>query len=188
VGRGAGGLVGAATRTAVVVGLLVALTVSLTSERSSALAANGRDLINRKHAGPIKIGKTTFKRAKKIFGKPTKNKIVQRGCIKVRRARWGRALTIYFGKDASGTATEVRIQKREIGSKTKGLLRIHTKKGLRVGDATKRVRKLYPRAQRYRVKGKWLWELKRNTLKGRLQAWTNNGKVVRLSNGPYEYC
>jgi hypothetical protein len=52
--------VGAATRTAVVVGLLVALTVSLTSERSGALAANGRDLINRKHAGPIKIGKTTF--------------------------------------------------------------------------------------------------------------------------------
>ncbi|MDQ4028425.1 MAG: hypothetical protein M3214_10315, partial [Actinomycetota bacterium] len=79
----------AVTRTAVVVGLLVALTVPLTSERSSALVANGSDLINRKQAGPIKIGKTTFKRAKKIFGKPTKNKIVQRGCIKMRRARWG---------------------------------------------------------------------------------------------------
>jgi hypothetical protein len=175
-------------RIAIVGVALLLLALWLSPEDPRVLAANGRDLINRKRAGPVKIAETTLKKAKKIFGTPSTNKIVRRGCIKVRRARWGKGLTIYFGKGPKGVATEVRVRKKEIATDTDGDLRIHTKKGLRVGNPTKKVKKLYPRAEKYRVKGKTIWELKRNTLKGRLQAVTDNGKVDTLANAPYEYC
>jgi hypothetical protein len=171
----------------VAVGLLLVVLL-LSPEDPRVLAANGDDLINRKKAGPVKIAETTLKKAKKIFGRPSTNKIVRRGCIKVRRARWGGGLTIYFGKGPKGVATEVRVRHKEISSKTEGDLRIHTKKGLRVGNPTQKVKRLYPRADKYRVKGKTVWELKRNTLKGRLQAVTDKGKVDTLANAPYEYC
>jgi hypothetical protein len=177
-----------AIRIAVVGVLLLLVALWLSPEDPRVLAANGDDLINRNKAGPVKIAQTTLKKAKNVFGKPSANKIVRRGCIKVRRARWGKDLTIYFGKGPKGVATEVRVRKKAISTETEGDLRIHTKKGLRVGNATKKVKKLYPRAQKYRVEGKTIWELKRNTLKGRLQAITDNGKVDTLANAPYEYC
>jgi hypothetical protein len=176
------------TKVAIVVVIVALVALALTSEDPEVLAAHKTDLINRKKAGPVKIAETTLKDAKKIFGKPDTNKIVRRGCIKVRRARWGNALTIYFGKGPKGVATEVRVRKKEVGTKTEGRLRIHTKKGLKVGNPTGKVKDLYPRAQSYKVKGKKVWELKRNTLKGRLQAVTDNGAVDTLANAPYEYC
>jgi hypothetical protein len=180
--------VSTAIRIAIVGVLLLLVAFLLSPEDPQVLAANGDDLINRNKAGPVEIAETTLKKAKKIFGKPSTNKIVRRGCIKVRRARWGKELTIYFGKGPKGVATEVRVRRKIISSKTEGDLRIHTKKGLRVGNATKKVKKLYPRAQKYRVKGKTIWELKRNTLKGRLQAVTDKGAIDTLANAPYEYC
>jgi hypothetical protein len=177
-----------AIRVAIVGVLLLLLALWLSPEEPRVLAANGDDLINRNKAGPVKIAETTLKKAKNIFGKPSANKIVRRGCIKVRRARWGKHLTIYFGKGPKGVATEVRVRKKTVSTETEGDLRIHTKKGLRVGHPTKKVKNLYPRAQKYKVEGKTIWELKRNTLKGRLQAVTDHGRVDTLANAPYEYC
>jgi hypothetical protein len=145
------------------------------------------ELIDLDHAGPVEMAQTTLENATAIFGRPDANKIVRRGSIQVRRARWGKELTIYFGKGPDGVALEVHVRRKEITTKTEGDMRIQTNEGLQVGNPTSRVKELYPGAQRHQLEGRTIWELEKSPQRGRLRAITDNGKVDTLANAPYDY-
>jgi hypothetical protein len=153
--------------------------------------AHKADLFTANRVGPIKIGKTTLKQTKAWFGDPSKRRKVTVGCdVELTRVKWGNRLKIYFGRSGKKrVVSEVWVRDRTITFDGIGDLTMHTRKGLKVGDKVKRLKNLYPKAKRYKFKGRAWYELRpAGPVKGRVRAYVKDGGVVALTNPPWEYC
>jgi hypothetical protein len=151
-------------------------------------AAHPQDaIVAGKRIGPVRLGTTTVRRAKAFFGEPTVQKRVPLGCIRALKARWGRRLTMFFTAGRPHVAIQGTIRKRRIMSAVHGPLRIHTRKGLRVGDSNRRLRRLYPGKAPVRHGGHFDYFLRSSP---KLVAITKyrRGRVRALFSGPYETC
>lgn len=94
--------------------------------------------------GPIRFGKTTFHKAKKVLGKP-KSVDSFEGCGTFMHAHW-RRLTVSFVQytDDSFRAFAASLQRRRLPSGGT----IQTRRGLMIGDKVGRLVKLYPKASK----------------------------------------
>jgi hypothetical protein len=150
--------------------------------------AHPQDVITAgRRIGPIHFGTTSLRRAKAFFGEPTVRKRVPLGCIRAIKARWGRKLTLFFTAGRPHVAIQGTLRKRRIMSDVHGALRIHTRKGLRVGDSNRRLRRLYPNKAPVRHRGHFDYFLRSSP---KLVAITKyrRGRVRALFSGPYENC
>jgi hypothetical protein len=151
-------------------------------------SAHPRDAITAgKRIGPVRLGTTSLRRAKAFFGEPTRQKRVRLGCIRAIKARWGRRLTLFFTTDRPHVAIQGTVRKRRLVSDVHGVLRIHTRKGLQIGDSNRRLRRLYPRKAPVRHGGHFDYFLRSSP---KLVAITKyrRGRVRALFSGPFETC
>ncbi|HWC13813.1 MAG TPA: hypothetical protein VG929_04380 [Actinomycetota bacterium] len=156
---------------------------------TSSVLAHRADLINGRRAGPIRSGTTTLDIAEKWFGPADGVKRVVVGCdVPLKRARWDGRLIVFFGRGPEGTATETKVLRRTIRSSVHGEITVHTRKGLRVGDSRRKVKRLYPQAIEYRHRGRDWYILKSGPTYGRIEAAVEGRRVVILRSGPWEYC
>ncbi len=168
--------------------LIFALVTALVYSTSPA-SSHRADLINGHRAGPIRSGKTTLSRAEKWFGQADAVKRVVVGCdVRLKRARWTGRLVVFFGRGARGTATESKVLRRTVQSTVHGDVTVHTRKGLRVGDSRRKLKRLYPRAGDHRYRGKSWYILRSSPSYGRLEAAVKKRRVRVLRSGPWEYC
>jgi hypothetical protein len=168
--------------------LLLAALIAFLSLPGTAATAHPRDLIVAgKRIGPVRLGITTLRRTKAYFGDPTVQKRVPLGCIRAIKARWGRRLTLFFTTSRPHVAIQGTLRRRILTSRVHGRLRIHTRKGLRVGDSNRRLRRLYPKVDPVRHAGHFDYFLKSSP---KLVAITKyrRGQVKALFSGPYENC
>ena len=140
--------------------------------------------------GPIVLGETSLRRAQSWFGAPSGRRRMGLGCIEAIRVRWGDGLEVFFSTRGRKRAIEGTIRKRAISSREHGRLEVHTRKGLRVGDSNRRLRRLYPGKRPVEHGRHYDWFLAAGPTDGRLVAITKRkrGKVVALFAGPYENC
>ena len=151
-------------------------------------SAHPRDaIVAGKRIGPVRLETTRLRRAKAFFGEPTVQKRVPLGCIRAIKASWGRKLTLFFTNDHPHVAIQGTVRQRRIVSDVHGALRIHTRKGLRVGDSNRRLRRLYPNETPVRHRGHFDYFLRSSP---KLVAITKyrRGRVRALFSGPYENC
>jgi hypothetical protein len=156
-----------------------------------ATAALQNELFTARRAGPMRLGDTTIGKLKRWFGEPDAEEKITRGCVKVWRVRWGWYLKAFGIKHPNGgrRLTETWVRQRTITSKKHGDLTMHTRKGLRVGDRVRKLKRLYPNYQRFRINGKNFYELKPiEEAHPRLMAIGRDRRVRALINRPYEYC
>lgn len=168
--------------------LILALVAALVCS-SGPLSAHRADVIDGRRAGPIRHGRTTLDKGEDWFGEADAVRRVVVGCdVRLKRARWKGRLVVFFGRGSSGTATETRVLRRTLSSNVHGDVTVHTRKGLRVGDARRKLRRLYPQAAKYRNAGKDWYVLRSSPSYGRLEAAVERRRVTVLRGAPWEYC
>lgn len=150
--------------------------------RSDLIAAGRR-------AGPIVLGETTVRQARRWFGEPTQRKVVEVGCIRAVRLRWARRLQVFAPRYRGETEAiaEARVKRRTIDAGPKGEITVHTRRGLRVGDTEGKLRRLYPGARPETHRGHTHYSLA-SGFDGRLLAKVVRGRVTAMLTGPYEFC
>lgn len=172
------------TRIAMVVAL-VAVSVAI---GTSALAHRGEDVTPAK-AGPIVRGTTTMSEMREWFGNPTARKVVRVGCIRALRARWGNDLKVFAPRGEDGRIVgAIFVRSRNATSTKHGELNWHTKKGLKVGDRNRKVRRLYPNAEPITHAGHTHYRLREGADNGYMMAKVVDGRVVQLEVWPFEFC
>lgn len=153
------------------------------------VSAHRADIINGHRAGPIRTGDTTLNQAEEWFGPADTVERVVVGCdVRLKKARWRGRLVLFFGRRSQGTATEAKVLRRTLRSREHGEITVHTRKGLRIGDSRRKLRRLYPGALDYRHRGKNWYILRSSPSYGRLEAAVQRRRVVVLRSGPWEYC
>ena len=168
--------------------LICALVAALFSS-SNPTFAHRADLINGRRAGPIRSGETTLDTAEEWFGPADAVRRVVVGCkVPLKKARWEGRLVVFFGRGPNGTATETKVLRRTVRSAMHGDITVHTRKGLRIGDPRRKLRRLYPRAIEYRHRGKDWYILKSSPTYRRLEAAVDQRRVIILRSAPWEYC
>lgn len=148
--------------------------------------ADKDDLVNVHRMGPIKRDVTTYKQFKNWFGDPQTVNRHPYQCIDVIDAVWKGRFRMFFDADTK-TAVVSILRKRSVVSDGHGLLEFHTRKGLRVGDRARRVKHLYPGADKHEHLDLNHWILVSNE-RGRLEATTSGHEVTELRVFPYEAC
>ena len=165
--------------------LLATLTAGLLTSSASAhpddlMTANGR-------VGPIRTGETTTRHMKEMFGEPRDRDVVRVGCSRVVRLRW-RGIQIYAYRQ-NYKVVDVKVNNREVrASQLDRTYTFHTRRGLNVGDSQRKVKRLYPKSDRYRHAGHTHYILGESRYGTRLLAKVIDGKVVQLETAPYEFC
>lgn len=172
------------TRIAVIVAL-VAASVAITT---GAQAHRGEDVTPAK-AGPIVRDTTTMREMREWFGPPTARKVVMVGCIRALRARWGTDLKVYAPRGENGRIVgAIFVRSRSVTSTEHGELNWHTKKGLKVGDRNRKVRRLYPNAEPITHAGHTHYRLRGGGDNGKMMAKVVDRRVVQLEVLPFEFC
>jgi hypothetical protein len=168
----------------------VAVAFSLLALVSPA-SAHWRDaIVGGAKAGPIVLGETTVRQAKRWFGEPTDQRIVQKGCVRAVKVKWGDDL-IVFAQRYQGRFQpigEAVVGTRVLRSEELGNFQIHTRRDLRVGDSEERLRELYPNAQPETHRGHTHYVLGTGRNAGRLLGKVIDGTVMALETVPYEWC
>lgn len=168
----------------------VLLTVLLWTGALGAAPAQGHliDLMTPNRAGPIVRGATTMGDLRGWFGRPTDRKVIRVGCVRVISAGWGSKLRVYASRGEIRTAEAIFVRARRITSTDQGDLRVHTGRGLRVGDGEDRLRRLYPRSKPQTHAGHTHYRLGTNRYGAYLMAKVVDGDIVQLEAWPYEFC
>jgi len=139
-------------------------------------------------AGPIIRGETTMSELRDWFGEPDSRRVIRVHCIRVVRAKWD-GLRVYAERDKVRTADAIFVQSRTLKSAEHGELRIHTSRGLRVGDRHRKLRRLYPNADPEEHAGHIHYRLKRgNKSNASMLGKVVDGRVVQLEAWPFEFC
>lgn len=146
------------------------------------------DLMKPNRAGPIIRGETTMSELRAWFGRPTDRKIKRVGCVRVIRARWGSNLSVYASRGEVRIAEAIFVRAPRIRSAEHGDLRMHTGRGLRVGDSEDRLRELYPRSRGETHAGHTHYRLRTGDFGAYLMAKVVDGQVAQLEAWPYEFC
>jgi hypothetical protein len=165
---------------AVVIGLLAAGAViaPVRAHESDVMTPGGK-------VGPIQTGETTVREMKDLFGEPRSKTVKRVGCSKVLQLRWDKIQT--FSYRSERIVVDVRVRSDRVPSE-EGVLRFHTRRGLRVGDSEARLRELYPKRKpmthpkgghvHYKLGGEY----------EKLLAKVVDETVVELEAAPYEFC
>lgn len=168
--------------------MLLVLSVALVSMAATPAVAHRADLITAKgKVGPIQNGETTISDMRDLFGDPSERKVVRVGCSRVIKLRWGNELQTYtYRGDDSRHIIDVKVLARRVHAGD-AVYRIHTYKGLRVGDSEAKVKELYPDSAAGEPHNGHTHYLlgDRGT---KLLAKVVDGFVVQLEAAPYEYC
>lgn len=164
------------------------LAASIAMGGFPSVSAHNHHLFTTSKAGPIKRGETTFDEVKDWFGQPTSKSRHSYQCITVVDARWRGRLRIMFEVFQGEKTMMVAIAKRPtLESKVHGGLRLHTRKGLHIGDRARELRNKYPNATVHEHDG-YNHHILASTGRGRLEATTQDGRVTELRTFPYEAC
>jgi hypothetical protein len=155
---------------------------------AGAARAGDLDLIRPVSAGPIVREETTLAQLRDWFGAPTVRRPVTVACSRVTKVRWGRRLEVYAWRDEVRHVAAVFVRKRSIHSSEHGDLRIHTRRGLSVGDSNRRLRELYPRSTPMTHAGHTHYRLATGRFNAYLLAKVVDREVVQLEIWPYEFC
>jgi hypothetical protein len=151
------------------------------------VTAHPRDEVWPGRAGPIVRGETTMPELRSWFGEPHSRRVVRVGCVRVLRARWrGLKVYVYRGEDRTVGATFVR--KRTLESSEHGELRMHTSRGLRVGDRHRKLKRLYPNADPIKHGGHIHYRLRTGRFQSYMMGKVIDGRVVQLESWPFEFC
>jgi hypothetical protein len=109
-------------------------------------------------------------------------------CIRAVRARWG-GLQVFSERDKVRTADAIFVKSRVLESTEHGELRIHTGRGLRVGDRHRKLRRLYPNADPIQHSGHIHYRLKTGASNNAyMMGKVVGGRVVALEAWPFEFC
>jgi hypothetical protein len=155
---------------------------------AGAAMAHDIDLIRPAKAGPIVREETTLAQMRDWFGAPSVRRPVTVACSRVTKARWGRRLQVYAWRDEGRRVAAVFVRKRTLHSREHGDLRIHTARGLSVGDSERRLRRLYPRSEPQTHAGHTHYRLATGRFDAYLMAKVVGHEVVQLEIWPYEFC
>ena len=167
--------------------LVVGLVASSLTALSGA-SAHPRDEMWPNKAGPIIRGETTMSELRDWFGPPDSSRVIMVQCIRVVRARW-EGLQVYAERDKVRTADAIFVNSRVLESTEHGELRIHTARGLRVGDRHRKLRRLYPNAHPIDHAGHIHYRLKTSASNNAyMMGKVVNGRVVQLEAWPFEFC
>ena len=149
----------------------------------AAAFAHKADLIGRGRVADLRYGRATFDDAVDLFGSPTNRRRVD-GCVRTLIARWS-GIKLWFDRsEPSRVVINGFVLDRNVPTADGGSMTIHTRRGLRVEDTVKKLKRLYPDARGSRARG----GKRRYLLEGRnggayLQAVAQGGRVVRLLSG-----
>jgi hypothetical protein len=168
--------------------VLAAGMLAVTLVATSPATAHRLDLMTPNKAGPIRRGETTMRQMRRWFGAPTARKVVRVGCVRVIKARWGRRLMVYASRDTRRTVEAIFVRARRITSTRHGDLDTHTRKGLRVGDRERKLRRLYPKRRPITHAGHSHYRLATGRYGTYLMAKVVNHRVVQLEAWPFEFC
>jgi hypothetical protein len=142
------------------------------------------DLIGRGRVAELRYGRSTFDDAVDLFGSPTNRRRVE-GCVPTLIARWP-GIKLWFDRSDPGrVAINGFVRARSVPTADGGTLMIHTRRGLRVEDTVKKLKRRYPDARSFRAGG----GKRRYLLEGGdgggayLQAVARRGRVLRLISG-----
>jgi hypothetical protein len=167
---------------------VVATTLWVTGIGVAPAQAHRRDLMSPVRAGPIVRGETTMRDLREWFGSPTHRKTVLVGCEQVIEAGWDGELQVYSTRATPRTVAAIFVRARTITSAEHGELAMHTRRGLRVADGERRLRRLYPRAEPETHWGHTHYRLRTGAYGAYMMAKVVNGEVVQLEAWPYEFC
>jgi hypothetical protein len=150
--------------------------------------AGDTDLIRPATAGPIVREETTLAQLRDWFGPPTARRPVTVACSRVTKVRWGQRLEVYAWRDQGRHVAAVFVRKRSIHSSEHGDLSFHTRRGLRVDDSERRLRRLYPHSRPMTHAGHTHYRLSTGRYDAYLMAKVVDREVVQLEIWPYEFC
>jgi hypothetical protein len=166
--------------------LVVGLVASSLTAMSGA-SAHPRDEMWPSKAGPITRGETTLSELRDWFGPPDSRRVIRVACIRVIRLRWD-GLQVYAERDDVRTADAIFVQSRRLESAEHGELRIHTRRGLRVGDRHRKLKRLYPGADPIKHAGHIHYRLKTGNNNAYMMGKVVDRRVVQLEAWPFEFC
>jgi hypothetical protein len=166
--------------------LVVGLVASSLTAMNGAFA-HPRDEMWPNKAGPIIRGETTMAELREWFGQPDSRRVIRVACIRVVRARWG-GLQVFAERDKVRTADAIFVKSRALESAEHGELRIHTGRGLRVGDRHRKLRRLYPNADPIKHSGHIHYRLKGGGANAYMMGKVVDGRVAALEAWPFEFC
>jgi hypothetical protein len=167
--------------------LLVAGLVASSLTAMSGASAHPRDEMLPGKAGPIIRGETTMSELRDWFGAPNSRRVITVGCSRVIRARWD-GLKVYAERGADRTVGAIFVRSRDLESAEHGELRIHTRRGLRVGDRHRKLRRLYPARRPLAHAGHIHYRLKTDNFGAYMMGKVVDGRVVQLEAWPFEFC
>jgi hypothetical protein len=166
--------------------LLVGLVASSLTA-TSGVSAHPRDEMWPGKAGPIIRTETTLSELREWFGPPNSRRVVRVACIRVIRARWN-GLQVYAERDDVRTADAIFVKSRVLESAEHGDIRIHTTRGLRVGDRHRKLRRLYPNADPIKHSGHIHYRLRNGRFNSYMMGKVVDGRVVQFEAWPFEFC
>lgn len=168
---------------------VLAASVVATVVTSGAAGAHRADLVAATgRAGPIRRGVTTMSQMRSWFGRPTSRERIRVGCVRVVRAGWGRKLTVYATTGRPRTVEAIFVRKPTVASDKHGDLNFHTRRGLRVGDRERKLRRLYRGADPITHSGHTHYRLATARSGEYLMGKVVANRVVQLEVWPYEFC
>lgn len=133
-------------------------------------------------SGPIHLGETTIAGVKEFFGEPDWDAEGGADCGGSRFAEWtDEGFRIIYDTDSKKVWMVNTLGTSS--SSTQGELQWRTVKGLRVGDGQRKMRRLYPKAEKEGTfDGTTLWKLHRPSQYRLLTAATTDGRVIQIQN------
>ena len=151
--------------------------------------AHKADLMNSHRAGPIIRNETTMAEMRDWFGAPDDTRSKRVGCVRVTRARWNEGVLAYVSRGGSPRfVLATFMRRRSVHSADHGDLDIHTKRGLRVGDRERRLRRLYPGADPITHAGHTHYRLGTAPSGAYLMGKVVGNRVIQFENWPFEFC
>jgi len=166
--------------------LVIGLVASSLTAMSGA-SAHPRDEMWPGKAGPIIRNETTMSELREWFGPPDSRRVVRVACIRVVRTRWD-GLQVYTERDDVRTADAIFVKSPVLESAEHGELRIHTKRGLRVGDRHRKLRRLYPNADPIEHAGHIHYRLRNGRNNSYMMGKVVDRRVVQFEAWPFEFC
>jgi hypothetical protein len=163
--------------------IAVLAAVALVAPLGSAAFAHKADLIGRGRVAELRYGRSTFDDAVDLFGSPSSRRRID-GCVPTLIAKWP-GIKLFFDRSEGRRVINGFVRARSVPTADGESLMIHTRKGLRVEDTVKKLKRRYPNARSFRAsRGRRDYLLEGRDGGGAfLRATARRGRVLRLISG-----